>query len=84
MHDFTQETAFDVEALRARLRQMDDKALESFGKAAAFLCRPEQCRHGKPRDVFVIQLQEARAEWRRRHGRPNNRMQAQKADLVAI
>ena len=70
MHDFTQEPALDLQALRTRLQQMDDKTLESsFGKAAAFLCRPEQCRHGKPRDVFVIQLKEARAEWQRRHRR---------------
>ena len=56
MYGFTKEH-LDIEALRARLRRMDGKALLSFGKAAAFLCRPDQ--HGKPRDTFVIQLREA-------------------------
>src|SRR6476620_4766701 len=42
MHAFT-EDRLDLESLRARLRTMGDIALRSFGKAAAFLCRPEQC-----------------------------------------
>jgi hypothetical protein len=33
-----------------------------FGKAAAFMCRDKE-----PRQAFVIQLNEARAEWQRRH-----------------
>jgi hypothetical protein len=65
MYGFTQEHV-DIEALRARLKRMDDRAFLSFGEAAAFLCRPEQCVHGKPREIFVIQLREAREEWRRR------------------
>jgi hypothetical protein len=65
MYAFTQD-GIDLEQLRARLQRMDDKTLLSFGRAAAFLCRPEQCVHGKPQHVFIIQLQEAQAEWRRR------------------
>jgi hypothetical protein len=56
MHAFT-EDGLDLEQLRMRLQRMDDKALRSFGKAAAFLCRPEQCRHGKPRDSSIIKGQ---------------------------
>ena len=67
--DCTQDNSLDLEALRRRLQRMDYEALQSFGKAAAFLCRPEQCHGNNPRDVFVIQLQEARAEWRRRQKR---------------
>jgi hypothetical protein len=55
-------TEFDVEEFRARLRKMTDAELVETGKAAAFLCRDKQ-----PREVFVIQLRECRAEWRRRH-----------------
>jgi len=38
-----------------------------FGKAAAFMCSPEAYFGEGPRKEFVIQLDEARAEWRRRH-----------------
>lgn len=69
--DYTQDNPLDIAALRRRLQRMDEKALQSFGKAAGFLCRPEQCHGDKPRDVFVIQLKEAQAEWRRRYPKPN-------------
>ena len=50
-----------------RLEKMTDGQLVEFGKAAAIMCSP-QANFGKPpREVFVIQLNEARAEWRRRH-----------------
>ena len=41
---------------------MTDADLLRFGKAACFMCRDKAPQH-----VFVIQLDEARAEWRRRH-----------------
>jgi len=70
MHDFTQENGLDWKPCERGFGGWDHEALRSFGKkAAAFLCRPEQCHHGKPRDVFVIQLHGARAEWHRRHGK---------------
>jgi hypothetical protein len=60
---------FDVDALRVRLQKMSDSQLVEFGRAAAVMCSP-QANFGKPpREVFVIQLKEARAEWRRRHPR---------------
>lgn len=67
MYQLVGEGEFDVEAFRVRLRRMTDAQLRRYGEAGAFLCRPEQCVHGKPREVFVIQLEETRAEWRRRH-----------------
>jgi hypothetical protein len=46
---------------------MDDDELKRHGKGCAWLCEPEQ-NHGRPpRETFVLQLAEARAEWRRRH-----------------
>ena len=67
MYAFSQDDKeINLEELRHRLQRMDEEALKEFGRAAAFLCQPQQCAHGKPRDAFVIQLQEARAEWRRR------------------
>lgn len=56
---------FDREAFRKRLAKMTDSELIRFGKAAK-----EMCKDGfgqAPREAFVIQLEECRAEWRRRH-----------------
>jgi hypothetical protein len=59
--------SFDVESLRLRLRKMNDRELLQFGQAAKYLCSPRANMMGKPpREEFVIQLREARAEWRRR------------------
>jgi len=55
----------DLEQLRTRLRKMSDTELIRFGKAARFMCRPGR-KGESPRECFVIQLEEARAEWRRR------------------
>jgi hypothetical protein len=51
---------------------MSDEELLRFGKAANFMCSPQANLHRPPREAFVIQLREARQEWRRR-----------KADLMA-
>jgi len=58
---------FDVETLRERLQKMSDEQLVKFGKAARYMCSPEAYFGEGPRKEFVIQLDEARAEWRRRH-----------------
>ena len=55
----------DLEALRIRLRKMNDQGLRRFGVAARFKCLPG-ANLGKPRQVVVIQLEEARAEQERR------------------
>jgi hypothetical protein len=52
----------ELERLRTRLRKMTDAQLVSFGKAARSLCRDPKCP-----EVFKRQLEEARAEYRRRH-----------------
>jgi hypothetical protein len=56
----------DLETLRIRLRKMNDQELRRFGLAARFMCLPG-ANLGKPRQVFVIQLEEARAEVQRRN-----------------
>ncbi len=67
MHGFTSESGLDLETLRARLRRMDDAALRRFGRAARFMCSPKANFGKPPRENFVVQLEEATAEWRRRH-----------------
>jgi hypothetical protein len=57
----------DLDAYRARLRKMTNEELIRHGKAGRYLCSP-MANFGKPpRKVFMIQLEEAKAEWRRRH-----------------
>ena len=56
------ESRDELEELRKRLSGMSDEQLVRFGKAARSLCRDPRCP-----DTFKRQLQEARAEWRRRH-----------------
>lgn len=57
----------DVDALRTRLRKMSDKELQDFGKAARYMVSPTANMGQSPLPDFVLQLEEARAEWRRRH-----------------
>ena len=57
----------DVEALRQRLRKMTDAELLRFGKDNRYMCSPYANLGKPPLEPFVVQLREARAEWRRRH-----------------
>lgn len=61
------EQPIDLEQLRQRLARMSDAALRRFGEASRFMCSPGANLGKPPRDVFVIQLNEARGEWQRRH-----------------
>ena len=57
----------DLEAYRARLQKMNDQELIREGKAGRYMCS-RMANFGKPpRKVFVVQLAEVKAEWRRRH-----------------
>jgi hypothetical protein len=58
---------FDIEQLRARLTKMTDIELRQFGRAAAYMTRPRANLGKPPLQVYVVQLEEARAEWRRRY-----------------
>ena len=54
------ESSDELEKLRMRLRKMSDDELVRFGKGARNLCRDPRCP-----DTFKLQLEEAKAEWRR-------------------
>jgi hypothetical protein len=60
------ENEIDLEGLRARLRQMSDAELLRYGRAAKSMCSPDAYFAQAPRQTFVIQLAEARAELERR------------------
>ena len=64
-------TGFNIEQLRERLRSMSDEDLLKFDKSARWLCDPKNNYGKPPREGFVIQLREAREEWRRRHPPPS-------------
>jgi hypothetical protein len=51
--------------LRERLREMSDLELRRFGQTARKLSDPKM--NFGATDPYVVQLDEARAEWRRRH-----------------
>ena len=70
MQSAVQMIVFNTEELRTRLRVMPDEKLHQFGEAARFMCTPEANLHKSPLPIYVLQLKEATAEWRRRH--PNN------------
>jgi hypothetical protein len=65
--------SFDPEALPRRLYRMNDKELLRFGRAARIMCSPRANLGKPPLDCYMIQLQEARTEWRRRHPRESDR-----------
>jgi len=62
-----QTTRFDVGSFRSRLRSMDDAELLRFAQAAKYMCSSYANSLAPLREEFVIQLQESRAEWRRRY-----------------
>jgi hypothetical protein len=56
----------NINQIRARLRKMSDLELRKVGRSARDMADPKK-NFGPPNPAFQIQLDEARAEWRRRH-----------------
>jgi len=70
MSEFTGES-LDVEQLKERLRRMSDDELVRFGEAACYMCSPKANLNKPALPIFALQLDEVRAEWRRRNSRPS-------------
>jgi len=66
MYRFATDAPIDLDDLRARLRKMTDAELLRYGKAARYMCSPAAYFGKAPRETFVIQLKECRAEYKRR------------------
>lgn len=65
-----QTTPFNIDELRERLRKMSDAELRTFGQAAQHMVS-RKANLGQPHtEVFVIQMDEARNEWKRRKSQP--------------
>jgi hypothetical protein len=56
----------DIEKLRERLRNMTDPELRQYGRSATLMSDSPKS-FGQPTLAFAVQLEEARAEWRKRH-----------------
>ena len=53
--------------IRERVRKMSDEELLRYGAVCKSMCSPEINLDTASLDAWSVQLQEARAEWRRRH-----------------
>ena len=69
MHSGVQIIGFNVDEFRARLRKMSDEKLREFGEACRYMVSPKANLGKPPLPVYVLQLEEATAEWRRRHSK---------------
>jgi hypothetical protein len=68
------ETQFTVEDFKKRIQAMTDEKLVQMGKAARYMADPRNyADNDTVREGYVVQLQECRAEWLRRH--PKNTQQ---------
>jgi hypothetical protein len=56
-----------IEEFRERLRQMNDDELRKFGRDALYVTSPAANTGQKERESAVIQIDEARAELKRRN-----------------
>lgn len=57
----------DIERLRQRLRKMSGPKLLRFGVVSKYMCSLETNLDRPSRESFVMQLNEAREEWKRRY-----------------
>jgi hypothetical protein len=66
MPDEFKDDGTDLLGLRERLRQMNDDELRRFGRDALYVTSPAANMGQKERESAVIQIDEARAELKRR------------------
>ena len=64
-HDFVK-IPIDRAKLRERVQGMSNKDLREFGKTCEHICSPKSASGKPPAEDIVIQLEEAREEWKRR------------------
>jgi hypothetical protein len=59
LYNFATEHPLDLNEFRARPRPMPDQALKQFGAATRYMCSSKANAGKPPREVFVVQLEEA-------------------------
>ena len=63
-------TRFNLEEYRQKIGAMSDPELRKEGRTLASQCLPQKNVQLQPDPQRVLQLEECRAEWLRRHPRP--------------
>src|ERR1700676_2454790 len=84
MYRFTSRDGEDLDELRVRLAKMSDVELLRFGNAAEYMCSLKANFNKPPGQPFVIQLEEARAEWHRRYPKTSSDTLPETADALLI
>jgi hypothetical protein len=69
-----------IEQVRERIRKMSDAELRKYGRCAQDSSDPKK-NFGPRNPAFQVQLNEARAEWRRRHPAASSRRSPRIPDL---
>jgi hypothetical protein len=64
MHNFPLRNV-DPTELRTRLSKMTDAELQDFGRAMEFLSSPKANSGAPSSKTYLLQLEEARSEWRK-------------------
>ena len=76
--------AWDVEDFKQRIRKMTDEQLVQMGKAARYMADPRNSADKRTvRDVYVVQLQECKREWARRHPKKSESAGPQGDGIIA-
>src|SRR5271169_3427088 len=76
------EVQINREEVRERLGRMSDEKLLRFGRACVYMCSPQANLGKPPREEFVIQLEEARAEYAQRRAQRHAAMLRQGFELA--
>lgn len=71
-YEFVKNTPVDRDKIRERLQGMSNKELREFGNACERMCGRKPNLEKPPRENLAIELEEARAEWKRRMTRPKD------------
>jgi hypothetical protein len=67
------EAPWNIEDFRKRLQSMPEDRLIRYGKAARYMADPRNAADKRTvLEVYIIQLRECRAEYRRRHPKENH------------
>jgi hypothetical protein len=75
------DSKFSVVEYRLKLEKMTDAQLREEGKALADLCDPRKSPRTQPNEQWIVQLQECRIAWRKRHPPPKNRYRSMSPKL---
>jgi hypothetical protein len=74
---------FSVTEYRLKLEKMTDAELRKEGKNLADLCDPRKSPRTQPNEQWIVQLNECRDVWRKRHPHPTNSYRSMSPKLTS-